>query len=81
MRAGKWKLHFPHDYLTVDGPPGKDGKPANYERMKPKAIAESGIRGIASRHGYRVEKIGLSLFDLKAIPARRRTWRTTIRTW
>jgi arylsulfatase len=67
-RSGRWKLHFPHDYLTVNGPPGKGGKPANYERMKPKAIEESGIRGIASRHGYKGERIGLSLFDLAADP-------------
>jgi arylsulfatase A-like enzyme len=68
VRAGRWKLHFPHEYLSVDGAPGKDGKPANHEKMKPSAIEESGIRGIASRHGYRVEKLGPSLFDLTADP-------------
>jgi arylsulfatase len=72
VRSGRWKLHFPHDYLTVDGPPGKGGKPAGFERMKPKAIEESGIRGIASRHGYRVERIGRSLFDLSADPGESR---------
>ena len=64
VRCGRWKLHFPHDYLEVDGPPGKDGKPANYGKLQPKDIKQSGIRGIASRHGYRVKKIELSLFDL-----------------
>ncbi|HUR55478.1 MAG TPA: sulfatase [Gemmataceae bacterium] len=68
VRSGKWKLHVPHQYLTVNGPPGRGGKPANHEKMKPEAIEQSGIRGIASRHGYRVEKIGLSLFDLDADP-------------
>jgi arylsulfatase A len=68
VRSGRWKLHFPHDFLTVDGPPGKDGKPANFERMKPKAIEESGIRGIATRHGYRIGRIELSLFDLTDDP-------------
>lgn len=68
VRAGKWKLHVPHEYLTVNGPPGKDGKPANYEKMKPDAIEESGIRGIASRHGYKVGKIEMSLFDLESDP-------------
>ncbi len=68
VRSGKWKLHFPHEYLAVNGPPGKDGKPANYAKMTPDAIEESGIRGIASRHGYKVEKIELSLFDLVADP-------------
>lgn len=32
--------------------------------MQPNAIEESGIRGIASRHGYMVQKLDLSLFDL-----------------
>jgi arylsulfatase len=72
VRAGRWKLHVPHEYLTVDGPPGKGGKPANHARMKPNAIEESGIRGIASRHGYRVERIGLSLYDLAADPGESR---------
>jgi arylsulfatase len=66
VRSGRWKLHFPHEYLSVDGPAGKDGKPANHEKMKPESIEQSGIRGIATRHGYRVEKLPLSLFDLTA---------------
>lgn len=68
VRKGNWKLHFSHDYLTVDGTPGRDGKPANHANMKPDRIEESGIRGIASRHGYRVEKLERSLFDLKTDP-------------
>lgn len=66
VRSGKWKLHFAHSYISVDGEPGRDGKPANFANMKPKSITQSGIQGIASRHGYRVEKIELSLFDLDA---------------
>lgn len=69
VRSGKWKLHVPHEYLVVNGQPGQNGKPANFENMKPNAIEESGIRGIASRHGYRVEKLDLSLFDLSQDPA------------
>jgi arylsulfatase len=72
VRQGKWKLHVPHEYLTVDGPPGRGGKPANYGNMKPNAIEESGIRGIASRHGYKVAKIELSLFDLDTDPGETR---------
>lgn len=64
VRSGRWKLHFPHDYLVVDGTPGRNGKPANFENMQPRAIEESGIRGIASRHGYQVRKLELSLYDL-----------------
>lgn len=68
VRSGPWKLHFPHEYLTVAAAPGKNGKPSNWENMQPLAITESGIRGIASRHGYRVESIGLSLFHLEQDP-------------
>lgn len=71
VRQGSWKLHVPHDYLTVNGPAGSDGKPANFENMKPNSIEESGIRGIASRHGYKVEQLELSLFDLKSDPGER----------
>lgn len=72
VRSGDWKLHFPHPYITVDGEPGRDGKPAMFGRMKPKSITQSGIAGIASRHGYRVEEIGLSLFNLKDDPGESR---------
>jgi arylsulfatase A-like enzyme len=68
VRKDKWKLHLPHEYLTVNGPTRSDGKPANYENMAPLAIEQSGIRGIASRHGYRVEQLPLSLFDLELDP-------------
>ncbi len=72
VRSGEWKLHFPHPYITVDGEPGRDGKPARFGQMKPKAITQSGVAGIASRHGYRVENIGLSLFNLKDDPGETR---------
>ncbi len=65
VRVGDWKLHLPHEYLTVAAAPGRNGKPSNWENLKPQSIELSGIRGIASRHGYRVEEIGLSLFNLK----------------
>ncbi len=65
VRRGDWKLHFPHEYLTSATPPGRDGKPANFANLKPEAMAQSGLRGIASRHGYVVKEIGLSLFNLK----------------
>jgi hypothetical protein len=32
--------------------------------MKPKGIEESGVRGIASRHGYEVKRQPLALYDL-----------------
>lgn len=72
VRGGRWKLHFPHDYLTVAGPPGHDGKPSNFDKLQPKSIQQSGIRGIASRHGYKVLRIGLSLYDLQTDPGETR---------
>jgi arylsulfatase len=71
VRSGKWKLHFAHEYLTVAGPPGLDGKPANYGQMNPRQITESGIRGIASRHGYEVARQPLALYDLEVDPGER----------
>jgi arylsulfatase len=65
IRSGKWKLHLPHEYLTVNGPTRADGKPANHGQQKPEAMTSSGLRGIASRHGYKVAKIELSLYDLE----------------
>lgn len=72
IRSGDWKMHFAHDYLTVAGPPGRSGKPANFERMQPQSIEESGIRGIASRHGYEVRRLEQSLFHLKDDPGESR---------
>lgn len=30
VRSGDWKLHLPHDYRSMTGPPGRDGQPAGY---------------------------------------------------
>ena len=57
---------MPHEYLTVNGPPGRDGKPANHGKQRPEAMTMSGLRGIASRHGYKIQKLELSLYDLNA---------------
>ena len=65
IRQGDWKLHFPHPYLEVNGAPGKDGKPANFANLKPDDLKKSGLEGVASRHGYRVERTGLELYNLK----------------
>jgi arylsulfatase A-like enzyme/glucose/arabinose dehydrogenase len=72
VRAGRWKLHLPHDFLTVAAEPGRDGKPSNFGRMEPESMAESGVRGIASRHGYRVASLPRSLYDLAADPGETR---------
>ncbi|WP_414661941.1 sulfatase-like hydrolase/transferase [Horticoccus sp. 23ND18S-11] len=68
VRLGDWKLHVPHDFLTVAAEPGRGGKPSNWANMKPQSIENSGIRGIASRHGYRVETIDLALYNVKTDP-------------
>ncbi|MBL9213747.1 MAG: sulfatase-like hydrolase/transferase [Opitutaceae bacterium] len=72
VRQGDWKLHVPHEYLTVAAEPGRGGKPSNWANMKPQSIENSGIRGIASRHGYRVEKIELSLYNVRQDPGETR---------
>ena len=76
VRRGDWKLHVPHDYLVVAAERGMGGKPSNYGKMKPESIELSGIRGIASRHGYRVEKTELALYNLKDDPSELRNLAT-----
>jgi arylsulfatase len=66
VRVGPWKLHVPHEYLEVTAEPGKAGKPSGFGTLKPQSIEQSGIRGIASRHGYRVEPMEMSLYNLDA---------------
>lgn len=34
IRAGRFKLHFPHSYRSLTGTPGKDGKPGGYTEQK-----------------------------------------------
>ncbi len=65
IRYGNWKLHFPHPYLEVDGEPGRGGKPANFENLSPRSITESGLKGIASRHGYVIKHTGMELYNLE----------------
>ena len=72
VRLGDWKLHAAHDYLTVAAEPGRGGKPSNYANMKPDSIENSGIRGIASRHGYRVEPLAPALFNVRSDPGETR---------
>jgi hypothetical protein len=33
VRSGRWKIYFPHEYITLAGKPGgKDGKPVPYQK-------------------------------------------------
>jgi arylsulfatase A-like enzyme len=34
IRSGDWKLHFPHNYRSLTGEPGKDGLPNGYTQGK-----------------------------------------------
>jgi arylsulfatase A-like enzyme len=34
IRHGKWKLHFPHEYRSLSGKPGRDGQPNGYTTQK-----------------------------------------------
>jgi arylsulfatase len=68
VRSGAWKLHFAHPYISVDGDPGRDGQPARFGQMKPKSITQSGIDGIATRHGYVVKQQPQALYDLSRDP-------------
>jgi arylsulfatase A-like enzyme len=72
VRSGPWKLHFPHPYITVAAEPGRGGKPSNWEKLAPTSITQSGVEGIATRHGYRIEQIELSLFNLESDPGETR---------
>jgi arylsulfatase A-like enzyme len=65
VRSGEWKLHLAHPYLTVMAEPGRDGKPSGWGTLKPQSIEQSGVTGIASRHGYRVEQQALALYNLR----------------
>ena len=34
IRSGPWKLHFPHQYRSLAGEPGKDGEPGPYKQAR-----------------------------------------------
>lgn len=65
---GPWKLHFEHPYITPAGEPGRGGRPSNWGNLAPTSITQSGVEGIATRHGYRIEQLEQSLFNLESDP-------------
>lgn len=71
VRWGDFKLHYSHQFLTTAADPGRDGYPSNHGKMKPMSITSSGLEGIASRHGYRVETTLKALYNLKNDPGER----------
>ena len=68
VRSGPWKLHFPHSYITTLAEPGRGGKPSGWGSQQARSITQSGIDGIASRHGGKVVPLELSLFHLQDDP-------------
>lgn len=72
VRSGPWKLHFPHPYITTAGEPGRGGKPSNHGNLAPASIQQSGVEGIATRHGYRIEQQELALYHLTDDPGEQR---------
>jgi arylsulfatase len=72
VRSGPWKLHFAHPYITVAAEPGRAGKPSNFGKLAPTSITQSGVEGIATRHGYRVEQLELSLYNIDDDPSESR---------
>lgn len=38
IRSGDWKLHFPHDFRSLTGTPGRDGKPAGYSQRRTELV-------------------------------------------
>jgi arylsulfatase len=63
IRSGKWKLHFPHEYQSLTGTPGKDGRPGGYSRQRIELSLydlekDSGERmNVADRHPNVVERL------------------------
>ncbi|MEK0437183.1 MAG: Arylsulfatase [Verrucomicrobiota bacterium] len=72
VRAGRWKLHFDHPYLSNRGLPGRGGKPSGHGTYEPLPIADSSMDAIASRHGQKVSHQPQALFDLTTDPGETR---------
>ncbi len=72
VRAGRWKLHFDHPYLSNRGLPGRGGKPSGHGTYEPLPITDSSMDAIASRHGQKVSRQAQALFDLTTDPGETR---------
>jgi arylsulfatase A len=64
IRSGRWKLHFPHSYISLAGKPaGKDGQPAPYKQAQtPLALfdleADPGeSKNVADQHPEIVQRL------------------------
>jgi arylsulfatase A len=63
VRSDEWKLHLPHAYRTLDGPPGKDGQPGPYKQARTEqalfnVTADAGeTKDVAAEHADVVERL------------------------
>ena len=64
IRSGRWKLHFPHSYISLAGQPaGKDGQPAPYKQAQtPLALFDlqddpGESKNVADRHPEIVQRL------------------------
>ena len=64
VRAGDWKLHFPHPYPSLTGPPGKDGQPGGITQGNVKELELYNLRedigerkNVAAEHPEIVAKL------------------------
>jgi len=74
MRSGRWKLHFPHKYRTMEGrTPGKGGIPGKYDYQAQtglelydlqKDIGES--KDVAAKHPEVVERLSKLADEMRA---------------
>jgi arylsulfatase A len=51
IRSGKWKLHFPHAYRSMNGKPGgTDGTPTRYTQLRTKLVLYNLDKDIGEKH-------------------------------
>ena len=55
VESGPWKLHRPHEYRTLAGEPGKDGRPGPYRQAKIELALFNIEQDIGERHNVAAE--------------------------
>jgi arylsulfatase A-like enzyme len=52
VRSGRWKLHLPHGYRTLSGPPGRDGKPGPYATARTGLALYDLVADVGETHNF-----------------------------